>query len=51
LRQGVGRLIRTGKDRGYVHILDNRILTKRYGKNFLQALPDAPVEEVFLEQR
>jgi ATP-dependent DNA helicase DinG len=51
LRQGVGRLIRTGKDRGYVHILDNRSLTKRYGKNFLQALPDAPVEEVFLEQR
>ena len=51
LRQGVGRLIRTAKDRGYVHILDNRILTKRYGKNFLQALPDAPVEEIFLEPR
>lgn len=51
LRQGVGRLIRTAKDHGFVHILDNRILTKRYGKNFLQALPDAPVEEVFLEPR
>jgi Rad3-related DNA helicase len=34
-----------------VHILDNRILTKRYGKNFLAALPDAPVEEVFLNPR
>ena len=51
MRQGVGRLIRTAKDRGYVHILDNRILTKRYGKNFLQALPDATVEEIFLEEK
>lgn len=51
LRQGVGRLIRTAKDRGLVYILDNRILTKRYGKNFLAAMPEAPVEEVFLEPR
>ena len=33
-------------DSGLVSILDNRILTKRYGKLFLQALPDAPVEIV-----
>lgn len=46
LRQGVGRLIRTAKDEGYVSILDNRILTKRYGKAFLRALPDAPVEVI-----
>lgn len=46
LRQGVGRLIRTGKDHGLVCILDNRILTKRYGKAFLNALPDAPVEVI-----
>lgn len=46
LRQGVGRLIRTAKDEGMVCILDNRILTKRYGKSFLKALPDAPVEVV-----
>ena len=44
LRQGVGRLIRTERDQGLVCILDNRILTKRYGKAFLNALPDAPVE-------
>ena len=44
LRQGVGRLIRTARDRGIVCILDNRILTKRYGKAFLEALPDAPVD-------
>jgi ATP-dependent DNA helicase DinG len=46
LRQGVGRLIRTAKDQGLVCILDNRILTKRYGRLFLDALPAAPVEIV-----
>lgn len=46
LRQGVGRLIRTAKDQGFVSILDNRILTKRYGRLFLDALPQAPVEIV-----
>jgi ATP-dependent DNA helicase DinG len=46
LRQGVGRLIRTKKDSGLVSILDNRIVTKYYGKAFMKALPDAPVEIV-----
>ncbi len=46
MRQGVGRLIRTAKDSGLVCILDNRILTKRYGNLFLKALPDAPVEVI-----
>ena len=46
MRQGVGRLIRTCSDQGWVCILDNRILNKRYGKAFLKALPDAPVEIV-----
>ena len=44
LRQGVGRLIRNCDDEGMVVLLDNRVLTKRYGKAFLNALPDAPVE-------
>ncbi|MGF1657496.1 MAG: ATP-dependent DNA helicase [Verrucomicrobiales bacterium] len=44
LRQGVGRLIRTHKDRGMVVILDNRIVSKSYGRAFLQALPDCPRE-------
>jgi ATP-dependent DNA helicase DinG len=48
LRQGVGRLIRTARDEGIVCILDSRILTKGYGKSFLKALPDAPVEVVGL---
>jgi ATP-dependent DNA helicase DinG len=38
-RQGFGRLIRTQSDRGVVVILDRRILTKRYGKVFIQSLP------------
>ena len=45
-RQGVGRLIRTKTDTGIVVILDNRILTKKYGQAFLDALPACPVEIV-----
>lgn len=46
LRQGVGRLIRTKKDKGMVVILDSRVSTRRYGLRFLKALPDATVEFV-----
>ncbi len=45
-RQGVGRLIRSKTDRGIVVVLDNRVLTKRYGQAFLQALPKCPMEVV-----
>ncbi len=38
-RQGFGRLIRTQSDRGVVVLLDRRILTKRYGKTFIESLP------------
>ncbi|HEY2124221.1 MAG TPA: helicase C-terminal domain-containing protein [Chthoniobacterales bacterium] len=44
MRQGVGRLIRTKSDHGIVVILDNRIVTKTYGRSFLQALPKCPVK-------
>ena len=44
LRQGVGRLIRANSDKGIVVILDNRILTRAYGRSFLQALPKCPLE-------
>jgi ATP-dependent DNA helicase DinG len=43
LKQGFGRLIRTGTDRGTVVILDPRMLTKPYGKIFLGSLPPARV--------
>lgn len=39
-RQGFGRLIRSKKDYGVMIVLDNRVLTKEYGKLFLDALPD-----------
>jgi ATP-dependent DNA helicase DinG len=45
-RQGVGRLIRTKTDRGIVVVLDNRVLSKRYGQAFLDAVPKCPVEIV-----
>ena len=45
-RQGVGRLIRTKTDHGLIVILDNRIVTKPYGRAFLRALPKCPVEIV-----
>jgi ATP-dependent DNA helicase DinG len=43
-RQGVGRLIRSKADNGIVVVLDNRVLTKRYGEAFLRAVPKCPVE-------
>jgi len=39
-RQGFGRLIRTQSDRGVVAVLDKRLLSKRYGRSFLDSLPD-----------
>src|SRR5205814_4736307 len=48
LRQGVGRLIRTKSDHGIVVILDNRIVTRPYGRAFLAALPECPVKVLWL---
>ena len=42
-RQGCGRLIRSASDRGCIIILDNRVLTKSYGRTFLNSLPEQPV--------
>ena len=39
LIQACGRLLRTESDTGTVTILDKRLLTKRYGKQLLDALP------------
>ncbi|HEU0199108.1 MAG TPA: ATP-dependent DNA helicase [Burkholderiaceae bacterium] len=39
LQQGVGRLIRDETDRGVLMILDDRLLTKSYGKTVLASLP------------
>jgi ATP-dependent DNA helicase DinG len=39
LKQGIGRLIRSTSDRGVIAILDPRLRTKGYGRDFLQSLP------------
>ena len=40
LAQGAGRLIRSSNDRGVVAILDNRIVTRRYGATLLRTMPN-----------
>ncbi|MGD6803321.1 ATP-dependent DNA helicase DinG [Rossellomorea vietnamensis] len=44
-KQGVGRLIRRNTDRGIVIVFDRRIVTARYGKAFLDSIPDMPVRQ------
>jgi len=39
-KQGVGRLVRSATDTGRVVVLDPRVVTKRYGRAFLEALPE-----------
>jgi ATP-dependent DNA helicase DinG len=39
LKQGVGRLIRDQDDFGVVMICDTRLVTKGYGRAFIQSLP------------
>lgn len=42
-RQGAGRLIRSKTDQGIIVVLDPRIVTKSYGKLFLNSLPKCPI--------
>ena len=39
LKQGIGRLIRSKTDRGVIALLDTRLRTKSYGRDFLNSLP------------
>ncbi len=45
-KQGFGRLIRNQTDSGIIVILDSRIVKRHYGRLFLKALPQCPVEVV-----
>ena len=38
-QQGFGRLIRSNKDFGAFVVLDNRIISKRYGQDFVESIP------------
>ena len=42
-RQGFGRLNRRQTDEGIVFILDKRVISKRYGQMFVDALPECTV--------
>jgi ATP-dependent DNA helicase DinG len=43
LKQGIGRLIRSSTDKGVIAILDSRLRTKNYGKDFINSLPRTKV--------
>lgn len=42
-RQGVGRLIRNKTDKGIIAILDKRIISKSYGKHFINSIDKCPI--------
>jgi ATP-dependent DNA helicase DinG len=42
-KQGFGRLVRTSTDRGVVLIYDRRVIDARYGRMFLNSLPETNV--------
>jgi len=42
-KQGFGRLIRSRSDTGFVVVLDHRILSRPYGRLFLEALPETQI--------
>jgi ATP-dependent DNA helicase DinG len=44
-KQGFGRLIRTETDRGIMFVFDKRIVTTKYGKEFLKSIPSVPVKK------
>ncbi len=43
LKQGLGRLIRSATDRGVLSVLDPRLRTQPYGRQFLKSLPPCRV--------
>lgn len=47
-RQGFGRLIRSASDKGVVAILDRRVLTKQYGRLFIESLPQCTIRTASL---
>lgn len=43
-KQGAGRLIRTREDSGVIAVLDERVVSKFYGRIFLESLPQCRVQ-------
>jgi ATP-dependent DNA helicase DinG len=44
-KQGFGRLIRNESDRGILFVLDSRIVSTKYGKEFLDSIPELEIEK------
>ena len=49
-KQGFGRLIRSSQDKGAFIVLDRRITSKSYGKEFIKALPPIDVKKLQLPE-
>lgn len=49
-KQGFGRLIRTEQDRGVLIIFDRRIISTKYGKYFLNSIPEVAVKELKMDE-
>ena len=49
-KQGFGRLIRNKSDSGMVVVLDSRIVQKRYGRQFIAAIPKCHIEVITNER-
>ncbi len=43
-KQGFGRLVRSTSDQGVVFVLDNRLLTRSYGRRFLDSIPQGRLQ-------
>lgn len=46
VKQAAGRLIRTSTDTGVLVLADSRLVTKRYGKQFLSSLPSRSIQQM-----
>lgn len=49
-KQGIGRLIRSKEDKGIITILDARLITKRYGRIFIDAIPSKNIHYKTMEE-
>ena len=50
VKQAAGRLIRTSSDVGVLVLADSRLVTKGYGKKFLQSLPTSGYQKIESDQ-
>lgn len=50
MKQGIGRLIRSENDYGDVIIIDDRLISKNYGREILKSLPFGDLHRISLEE-